>query len=62
MARVLLLNGPNLNLLGTREPQVYGPDTLESIEKHTAQLAREAGPVREAFQTKAQAERNERKQ
>ena len=56
MARVLLLNGPNLNLLGSREPQVYGTDTLESIEKRAAELAREQGHELLAFQSNAEAE------
>src|ERR1700761_5705349 len=56
MARVLLLNGPNLNLLGQREPGVYGTDTLESIEKRAAELAREAGHELVAFQSNAEAE------
>lgn len=41
MATILLLNGPNLNLLGTREPDKYGQDTLTSI-LHTLQLQAEA--------------------
>ena len=56
MARVLLLNGPNLNLLGTREPGIYGTETLESIEKRAAELAREAGHELLAFQSNAEAE------
>ena len=56
MARVLLLNGPNLNLLGTREPAIYGTDTLESIEKRSAALAREAGHELVAFQSNAEHE------
>src|ERR1700743_3184471 len=56
MARLLLLNGPNLNLLGTREPGVYGADTLESVEKRAAELAREAGHELVAFQSNAEAE------
>ena len=56
MARVLLLNGPNLNLLGTREPALYGTETLESIEKRCAALAREAGHELVAFQSNAEHE------
>ena len=56
MARVLLLNGPNLNLLGTREPGVYGAETLESIEKRAAEVAREVGHELVAFQSNAEHE------
>ncbi len=60
MARVLLLNGPNLNLLGTREPSVYGTDTLEAIEKRAAVVARETGHELVSFQSNAEHELIER--
>src|SRR5579862_2773056 len=60
MARVLLLNGPNLNLLGSREPGIYGPDTLESIEKRAAVVARELGHDLSVFQSNAEHELIER--
>ncbi|MBV8909730.1 MAG: type II 3-dehydroquinate dehydratase [Gammaproteobacteria bacterium] len=56
MARVLLLNGPNLNLLGTREARLYGAETLESIERRLAALARELGHELLAFQSNAEHE------
>ena len=40
---VLVLHGPNLNLLGTREPAVYGSATLPDIDRELAQIAKEAG-------------------
>lgn len=41
--QILLLNGPNLNLLGTREPQVYGADTLNDVESRARSQAEAAG-------------------
>lgn len=43
MAKLLLLNGPNLNLLGTREPELYGADTLADIERRCMELAQTLG-------------------
>jgi 3-dehydroquinate dehydratase-2 len=60
MARLLLLNGPNLNLLGTREPAVYGAATLASIEQRAAALAKELGHELTAFQSNAEHELIER--
>ncbi|MBQ5939971.1 MULTISPECIES: type II 3-dehydroquinate dehydratase [unclassified Massilia] len=49
--KLLLLNGPNLNLLGTREPAVYGATTLADIEKAAADQARAAGASIACFQS-----------
>ncbi|HEX2494232.1 MAG TPA: type II 3-dehydroquinate dehydratase [Steroidobacter sp.] len=56
MAHLLLLNGPNLNLLGAREPGIYGSVTLEQIVARLSQLAAEAGHHLSAFQSNAEAE------
>lgn len=48
---VLVLHGPNLNLLGTREPAVYGSTTLADIERDLAQIAQEAGSSIQSFQS-----------
>jgi 3-dehydroquinate dehydratase II len=60
MARILLVNGPNLNLLGTREPEIYGADTLGDIESRAAAVARECGHELTAFQSNAEHELIER--
>jgi 3-dehydroquinate dehydratase-2 len=56
MARILLLNGPNLNLLGTREPAVYGHTTLADIERANRALAQSLGHELDAFQSNAEAD------
>jgi 3-dehydroquinate dehydratase-2 len=60
MARLALLNGPNLNLLGSREPEVYGTDTLASIAGRLTQHAKEAGHELTTFQSNAEHELIER--
>ncbi len=52
---ILLLNGPNLNLLGTREPGIYGAETLQSIEQRLAQQAQAAAASVSVFQSNSEA-------
>jgi 3-dehydroquinate dehydratase-2 len=54
MAQLLVLNGPNLNLLGTREPGVYGADTLPQIIGHLTELTARAGHQLVAFQSNSE--------
>ena len=51
MTRVLVLQGPNLNLLGTREPEIYGYETLDEIHAGIAERARELGLEADFFQS-----------
>lgn len=54
MARLLVLNGPNLNLLGLREPSIYGRESLSEIETRLMESARQRGHDLECFQSNAE--------
>ena len=58
--KILVLNGPNLNLLGTREPEVYGTDSLEDIEKSLQSVASENSVSIDFYQSNAEDELIER--
>jgi len=56
MAKILVINGPNLNLLGGREPQHYGLDSLEQIDRRLTGLGRELGHTVSCVQSNAEHE------
>ena len=56
MASLLLINGPNLNLLGSREPGVYGKTTLNDVEKTLTSAAGDRGHTLSTFQSNAEHE------
>jgi 3-dehydroquinate dehydratase-2 len=56
MSKILIIHGPNLNLLGSREPEVYGTDTLEDINGRLKAQVEGAGHSFESFQSNAEHE------
>jgi 3-dehydroquinate dehydratase-2 len=62
LSSLLLINGPNLNLLGSREPDVYGATSLEDIEHRAVEVAKSLGHELSCFQSNAEHELIERVQ
>ena len=56
MNNILLLNGPNLNLLGQREPEIYGHKDLNEIENDLKNIASNYGSTLEAFQSNSESD------
>ena len=53
---ILLINGPNLNLLGTREPEIYGNQTLDQIEKELIKVAKKNKFILDCYQSNHEGE------
>jgi 3-dehydroquinate dehydratase II len=60
MSTILLINGPNLNLLGSREPQHYGQANLDDIELKLMEIAKKSGHTMDSIQSNAEHELIER--
>jgi 3-dehydroquinate dehydratase-2 len=60
MAKILTLHGPNLNLLGSREPSIYGTDTLKDIDERLSKQCSAAGHLHISFQSNSEAKLIER--
>ncbi|OQB14043.1 MAG: 3-dehydroquinate dehydratase [Firmicutes bacterium ADurb.Bin193] len=54
--RIMVINGPNLNMLGTREPQTYGQETLESVNERIKRRAEQRGLSADFFQSNDEGE------
>jgi 3-dehydroquinate dehydratase-2 len=54
MTHILVIHGPNLNLLGTREPEVYGADTLAEINQDLTSMAKQKGVTLQTFQSNSE--------
>jgi 3-dehydroquinate dehydratase-2 len=56
MIKILVIHGPNLNLLGKREPEIYGKVTIEGINKKLKEIAKKKKVILEIFQSKHEGE------
>ena len=56
MKKIMILNGPNLNNLGHREPEIYGKDTLDDIIEYTKESTKDLGVEISAFQSNCEGE------
>ena len=62
MSKILVMHGPNLNLLGTREPEIYGHTTMQDINEMLQQRGAEAGITVDCYQSNHEGDRVDRLQ